>query len=169
MFVGVAIDLVARAVRFTLKLKPLDMSIVIVLPSVSDTSAAASKTSAGASAVLLDVPVLNSVPVEILMTVVLVLDAVLPTMSPVTVRVPVKVSVVFLSAALAFAKAATVTPKFVLPLAKDELAFDYSSLELYKLEESAVRDLPYTEQEGFFAGENNNTTEESSASSSMDW
>jgi len=62
----------------------------------------------------------------------------------------------------------TDTSYTIIPLAKDESAFDYSSLELYKLEESAVRDLPYTEQESFFAGENTNS-EEPSASSSMDW
>ncbi len=56
-----------------------------------------------------------------------------------------------------------------IPLGKDETPFDASSLELYKLEESAVRDLPYTEQEGFFNGEANNSESDSATSSSLDW
>lgn len=63
----------------------------------------------------------------------------------------------------------TDTSYTIIPLQKDESNFDSSSLELYKLEETAVRDLPYTEQEGFFFGEDSSSTEESSASSSMDW
>ena len=62
----------------------------------------------------------------------------------------------------------TDTSYTIIPLAKDETPFDYSSLELYKLEESAVRDLPYTEQEAFFNGEGAEK-EDSSASGSMDW
>jgi hypothetical protein len=62
----------------------------------------------------------------------------------------------------------TDTSYTIIPLAKDEVPFDYSSLELYKLEESAVRDLPYTEQEAFFAGENS-AQEETTTSGSMDW
>jgi hypothetical protein len=54
-------------------------------------------------------------------------------------------------------------------LAKDESPFDSSGLELYKLEETAVRDLPYTEQEAFFAGEHSNSEESNSTSSSLDW
>jgi hypothetical protein len=64
----------------------------------------------------------------------------------------------------------TDTSYTIIPLAKDEAAFDYSSLELYELETSAVRDLPYTEQENFFAGESSHTEEQPSAtSSSLDW
>jgi hypothetical protein len=61
----------------------------------------------------------------------------------------------------------TDTSYTIIPLAKDEAPFDGSSLELYKLEETAVRDMPYTEQESFFAGEANG--EESTSSSSVDW
>ena len=61
----------------------------------------------------------------------------------------------------------TDTSYTIIPLAKDETPFDGSSLELYKLEETAVRDLPYTEQESFFSGENGG--EESASSSSVDW
>jgi len=62
----------------------------------------------------------------------------------------------------------TDTSYTIIPLAKDETPFDGSSLELYQLEDTAVRDMPYTEQEAFFAGENNNG-EESTSSSSVDW
>jgi len=62
----------------------------------------------------------------------------------------------------------TDTSYTIIPLAKDENAFDSSSLELYKLEETAVRDLPYAEQDAFFAGEQGND-ETSSSSSSLDW
>ena len=62
----------------------------------------------------------------------------------------------------------TDTSYTIIPLAKDESAFDSSSLELYKLEETAVRDLPYAEQDAFFAGEQGND-ETSSSSSSLDW
>jgi len=64
----------------------------------------------------------------------------------------------------------TDTSYTIIPLAKDESAFDYSSLELYSLEETAVRDLPYTEQEAFFAGEQNGESPKDSATSSdLDW
>jgi hypothetical protein len=48
----------------------------------------------------------------------------------------------------------TDTSYTIIPLAKDETPFDPSGLELYKLEETAVRDLPYSEQEAFFSGDN---------------
>jgi len=64
----------------------------------------------------------------------------------------------------------TDTSYTIIPLAKDESAFDYSVLELYDLETTAVRDLPYTEQEAFFAGEAGHQEESDSAtSSSLDW
>lgn len=47
----------------------------------------------------------------------------------------------------------TDTSYTIIPLAKDESPFDPSGLELYSLEEVAVRDLPYADQEGFFSGE----------------
>jgi hypothetical protein len=65
----------------------------------------------------------------------------------------------------------TDTSYTIIPLAKDESEFDYSSLELYALETSAVRDLPYTEQEGFFSGEPSGGENQASTatSSSLDW
>ena len=64
----------------------------------------------------------------------------------------------------------TDTSYTIIPLAKDETPFDSSALQLYKLEEVAVRDLPYTEQEAFFNGEGANAdSAESATSSSLDW
>jgi hypothetical protein len=63
----------------------------------------------------------------------------------------------------------TDTSYTIIPLAKDETPFDASGLELYKLEESAVRDMPYTEQEAFFAGEGAPAEESDASSSSVDW
>lgn len=65
----------------------------------------------------------------------------------------------------------TDTSYTIIPLGKDEAPFDGESLELYKLEEIAVRDLPYVEQEAFFNGEGGSEEEEKSnaTSSSVDW
>ena len=63
----------------------------------------------------------------------------------------------------------TDTSYTIIPLAKDEAPFDASALELFDLETSAVRDMPYTEQEAFFAGENAHSDEPSSTSSNLDW
>ena len=64
----------------------------------------------------------------------------------------------------------TDTSYTIIPLAKDETPFDSSALELYKLEEVAVRDLPYTEQEAFFNGEGAHAeSTDSATSSSLDW
>jgi hypothetical protein len=63
----------------------------------------------------------------------------------------------------------TDTSYTIIPLGKDETPFDMSSLEFYILEDTAVRDLPYTEQETFFAGEGHQNEEQSSTSSSVDW
>jgi nitric oxide synthase oxygenase domain/subunit len=65
----------------------------------------------------------------------------------------------------------TDTSYTIIPLAKDESVFDTSSLDLFDLETSAVRDLPYTEQEAFFAGEASQGEEQSSSASSgsVDW
>jgi hypothetical protein len=65
----------------------------------------------------------------------------------------------------------TDTSYTIIPLAKDESPFDTSSLELFDLETSAVRDLPYTEQEAFFAGEASHGEEQSQSASngSVDW
>lgn len=54
----------------------------------------------------------------------------------------------------------TDTSYTIIQLAKDETQFDSAGLELYSLEEIAVRDLPYSDQEAFFSGSN----EESGAS-----
>lgn len=64
----------------------------------------------------------------------------------------------------------TDTSYTIIPLQKDETPFDSSALELYKLEETAVRDLPYTDQESFFNGEGTHAeSEDSATSSSLDW
>ena len=58
----------------------------------------------------------------------------------------------------------------IIPLAKDETKFDASTLELYDLEKTAVRYVPYAEQEAFYTGEGSSTASESSATSSnLDW
>jgi hypothetical protein len=62
----------------------------------------------------------------------------------------------------------TDTSYTIIPLAKDETAFDSSSLDLYDLEATAVRDLPYAEQESFFSGEANSESN-SATSSNLDW
>ena len=65
----------------------------------------------------------------------------------------------------------TDTSYTIIPLAKDEAPFDSSVLELYDLETTAVRDLPYTEQEAFFAGEGGHGEESApnATSSNLDW
>jgi len=63
----------------------------------------------------------------------------------------------------------TDTSYTIIPLAKDETKFDTSSLSLYKLEETAVRDLPYADQEAFFNGESAQGESESATSSNLDW
>ena len=61
----------------------------------------------------------------------------------------------------------TDTSYTIIPLAKDEAKFDASGLELFKLEESAIRDLPYTDQEAFFNGEGGQEEDSSSASENI--
>ena len=63
----------------------------------------------------------------------------------------------------------TDTSYTIIPLAKDEAPFDASGLELFELETAAVRDMPYTEQEAFFAGESTHADEPSATSSNLDW
>ena len=64
----------------------------------------------------------------------------------------------------------TDTSYTIIPLQKDEVPFDSAAVGLYDLETTAVRDLPYTEQEAFFAGEGGHAVEESSSTSSnLDW
>jgi hypothetical protein len=64
----------------------------------------------------------------------------------------------------------TDTSYTIIPLAKDETPFDSSSIELFDLEKSAVRHVPYDEQEAFYTGDSHSETRESSStSSSVDW
>jgi len=63
----------------------------------------------------------------------------------------------------------TDTSYTIIPLAKDETPFDSSSLELYDLMTTAVRDLPYTEQDSFFSGDNKHEDSQSSTNPSVDW
>jgi hypothetical protein len=63
----------------------------------------------------------------------------------------------------------TDTSYTIIPLAKDETAFDSSSLELYDLMSTAVRDLPYTEQDSFFSGDNKHEDSTSSTNPAVDW
>lgn len=64
----------------------------------------------------------------------------------------------------------TDTSYTIIPLAKDESKFDLGDLELYELEKVAVRDLPYVDQESFYAGNSEGEEkEDSAASSSVEW
>jgi hypothetical protein len=64
----------------------------------------------------------------------------------------------------------TDTSYTIIPLAKDEKPFDFSTIELFDLEKTAVRSVPYAEQEAFYNGESSpEERESSSTSSSVDW
>jgi hypothetical protein len=63
----------------------------------------------------------------------------------------------------------TDTSYTIIPLAKDETPFDFSGLELFDLEKTAVRHVPYSEQEAFYMGQSNNEEQSSTTSSSVDW
>lgn len=63
----------------------------------------------------------------------------------------------------------TDTSYTIIPLQKDDSEFDSSSLELYDLMTTAVRDLPYVEQEAFFAGEVKKSDSSSATDSTLDW
>ena len=64
----------------------------------------------------------------------------------------------------------TDTSYTIIPLAKDETPFDLSAVELFDLEKTAVRSVPYAEQEAFYTGESAPEEKESSStSSSVDW
>jgi len=63
----------------------------------------------------------------------------------------------------------TDTSYTIIPLAKDEAPFDFSALELYDLEKTAVRHVTYAEQEAFYMGDGSNAEEPSASSSSVDW
>ncbi len=62
----------------------------------------------------------------------------------------------------------TDTSYTIIPLAKDETPFDFSAFELYDLEKTAVRNVPYAEQESFYLGEGVHE-EPSATSSNVDW
>ena len=63
----------------------------------------------------------------------------------------------------------TDTSYTIIPLAKDEKPFDFESLELFDLEKTAVRHVPYAEQEAFYMGENGGNEESTASSRSVDW
>ena len=63
----------------------------------------------------------------------------------------------------------TDTSYTVIPLAKDESPFDFSGLELFDLEKTAVRHVPYAEQEAFYTGDTSGADESSATSSNVDW
>ena len=62
----------------------------------------------------------------------------------------------------------TDTSYTIITLAKDETPFDFSAFELYDLEKTAVRNVPYAEQESFYLGEGAHE-EPSATSSNVDW
>ncbi len=62
----------------------------------------------------------------------------------------------------------TDTSYTIIPLAKDETPFDFSAFEFYDLEKTAVRNVPYAEQEAFYLGEGVHE-EPSATSSNVDW
>jgi hypothetical protein len=63
----------------------------------------------------------------------------------------------------------TDTSYTIIPLSKDESPFDFSGLELFDLEKTAVRHVPYSEQEAFYNGDTAGTDEVSATSSNVDW
>ena len=63
----------------------------------------------------------------------------------------------------------TDTSYTIIPLQKDDSEFDSSTLELHDLLATAVRDLPYVEQESFFAGEVKKSEGSSATDSTLDW
>ncbi len=65
----------------------------------------------------------------------------------------------------------TDTSYTIIPLAKDEQPFDTSALELIDLEKSAVRYVPYAEQEAFYLYGDGGAAEESveTTTSNLEW
>ena len=63
----------------------------------------------------------------------------------------------------------TDTSYTIIPLQKDDSESDSSTLELHDLLATAVRDLPYVEQEAFFAGEVKKSEGSSATDSTLDW
>ena len=59
----------------------------------------------------------------------------------------------------------TQTSYSLFPLTTDDTKFDFSGLELYNLEQVAVRQVGYADQEAFFMGLDTDVT----ASASVDW
>lgn len=59
----------------------------------------------------------------------------------------------------------TQTSYSLFPLTTDESSFDFKGLDLYNLDETAVRQVKYSDQEAFFMG----LDADVSASSSVDW
>ena len=63
----------------------------------------------------------------------------------------------------------TDTSYTIIPLAKDEKPFDFSGLELFDLEKTAVRHVPYAEQEAFYTGDSSQEEYSSATGSSEVW
>lgn len=63
----------------------------------------------------------------------------------------------------------TDTSYTIFPLAKDEKPFDFSGLELFDLEKTAVRNVPYAEQEAFYTGDSSQEEYSSATGSSEVW
>lgn len=64
----------------------------------------------------------------------------------------------------------TDTSYTIIPLAKDEVEFDSSKLEIFELEKTAVRDLPYADQESFYLfGDNDKSEGSESTGSNLEW
>jgi hypothetical protein len=64
----------------------------------------------------------------------------------------------------------TDTSYTIIPLAKDEVEFDSSKLEIFELEKTAVRDLPYADQDSFYLfGDNDKGEGSESTGSNLEW
>jgi hypothetical protein len=58
----------------------------------------------------------------------------------------------------------------IIPLpTADVKPIDFDKYELFDLEKSAVRDVPYGDQENFYMGISSDSSADSSASSSVEW
>jgi hypothetical protein len=58
----------------------------------------------------------------------------------------------------------------IIPLpTADGKPIDFDKYELFDLEKSAVRDVPYNDQENFYMGISSDSSADSSASSSVEW
>lgn len=64
----------------------------------------------------------------------------------------------------------TDTAYSIIPLPTTDIKpIDFSKIELFDLEKTAVRDVTYAEQEAFYLGLTSDTSEESATSSSVEW